>query len=78
MIGSICGFVVIKQGGDRRINGDVLAALGDQNLTDDPFVDGFKFHGCLIRFDLGQQVARGHGVARFDQPLSQRPLFHGW
>src|SRR3546814_4222522 len=48
--------------GDRGNDGANLyisSAFRDQNFRDNPFIDRFKFHGCLVSLDLRQNIAGG-------------------
>src|SRR3546814_9667418 len=49
--------------GDRGNDGANLyisSAFRDQNFRDNPFIDRFKFHGCLVSLDLRQNIAGGN------------------
>ena len=66
----------LEQNGDGRIDGDLLRALGDQNLAQHAFVDGFDLHRRLVGLDLGDDVARGDAVALVLQPAGEVSLGH--
>jgi hypothetical protein len=67
-----------QDGGDRRIHGDVIGALGHQDLAENAFVGRFHFHGRLIGLDLGNHVAGLDDVAFLLQPFGEVALLHGW
>ena len=76
--GHIIGaFAIGQQHGNGAVDLYAFGAFGHQDLADDAFVDGFEFHGGLVCFDLGQQVAGGDGVAFLDQPFGQGAFLHG-
>ena len=74
--GGACCFAVFDHDRDRRVNLHASRAFGDQKLANDPLVDGLEFHGGLVGFDLGQDLAGFHRVALFHQPFGQRAFFH--
>ena len=41
------------------------------------FIDGLNFHGGLVGFDLGNDIARLDRVTFLDVPFGKRPRFHG-
>ena len=63
--------------GDRRVDGDVLGPFGNQDLAQCPLVHGLDFHGRLVGFDLGQDVAAGDGVAFAFKPFGDLAFGHG-
>ena len=68
---------VFQQQGDDFVDGDVVGAFGDQDFTQLAFFDGFDFHGRLVGFDLGQDVAAVDGFAFLLDPLGQFAVGHG-
>ena len=62
---------------DRRPHLDVLRPRLDQQGLDRALVDGLDLHGRLVGLDLGDHIARAHGVAHLDQPFGEPALLHG-
>ena len=67
---------VVQQNGDGSVHLHAFGAFGHKDLAHGAFVHRFEFHRCLVGLDLGQQVARGHGIALLDQPFRQRAFLH--
>ena len=78
-LGRGCGsaFPFSEQNRDNRVDLDVLGTFRNDDLADLAFVDSFHFHGRLVGFDLGNDVAGGDGVAFLDVPFGELALFHG-
>ena len=51
-------------------------ALSDQPLAQNSVATRHEFHDGLVGFDLGQHVARFHGVAFVLEPLGQTTFLH--
>src|SRR6185437_3440068 len=60
---------------DRRVDGDVGRAFGNQNLAERTFVGGLDLHRRLVGLDLGDHVAGLDGLAFLFQPLGKVALF---
>src|SRR4029453_2671253 len=63
--------------GDWLVHRHMLSAFGDEDLTDMAVIDGLDFHGRLVGLDLGNDVARAHGIALADMPFDELALLHG-
>jgi len=68
---------VRENGSDRRVDGNVGRALGDQDLAERAFIGRLDFHRRLVGFDLGDDIAGLDGLAFLFQPLGKVALFHG-
>jgi hypothetical protein len=66
-----------RQDRDGGVHGDVVGAVGDQDLGEHAFIDGLDLHGRLVGLDLGQDVAGLDLVAFVLQPFGQFALLHG-
>src|SRR3546814_5139694 len=66
-------------GGDRGNDGANLyisSAFRDQNFRNYPFIDRFKFHGCLVSLDLRQNITGGDLIPFLHKPLGKRAFLH--
>ena len=55
--GGVGALAVFDEDGDGGVDLDVGGAVGDEDLAEDAFVDGFDFHGGFVGLDLGDDVA---------------------
>jgi hypothetical protein len=79
--GSGGGGDILAFAGDEGDDGSHLhfvRALGDEDLGDRPFIDGFEFHRRLVGFNFCQEIARSDAIALLDQPFGERALLHRW
>ena len=61
---------------DRRVHRHVGGAFRHQNFSERALVRRLHFHGGLVGFDLGDDVARLDAVALLLEPLGEVALFH--
>ena len=69
-------FSVFGQHHDDRVDLYTLSSGIDQNMRDRALINGFDFHRCFVGFDLSDDIAAAHLIARFDEPFGKRALFH--
>ena len=67
---------VPEQHRDRLVHGDAFRPLGHEQPSDEAPVGGLQLHRRLVRFDLGDDVARRHAVAFLHEPAGKRPFRH--
>src|SRR3546814_3061474 len=66
-------------GGDRGNDGSNLyisSAFRDQKFRENPFIDRFKCHGCLVSLDLRQKIAGRNLIPFLHKPLGKRAFLH--
>jgi hypothetical protein len=61
---------------DRRIDGDVLGALRNEDAAERALVDRLDLHGRLVGLDLRENVARLDAVAFLLGPFGELADFH--
>ncbi|MGY4504782.1 hypothetical protein ACVWYH_008739 [Bradyrhizobium sp. GM24.11] len=61
---------------NRRVDGNVGGALGDQDLAECALIGRLDLHGGLVGLDLGDYVAGLDRLALFFQPFGEVALFH--
>ena len=49
-------FAFVNHDRDGSVNFDTFSAFSDQNLANDTFIGGFKFHRGFVSFDFSQNV----------------------
>ena len=70
---------ILARGGDdadRRIHGDILGAVGDEDFRQCAFVDRFDFHSRLIGLDLREHIAGFDRIAFFFEPFGELAFLH--
>jgi hypothetical protein len=65
------------QAQDHRAHRYIFKAFRHRQFDHRAFVDGFHFHGGLVGFDFGDDVAGFYGLPKFHMPFGQRAHFHG-
>jgi hypothetical protein len=70
-------FALFQKNGDGGVDLHALGAFFYKDLADHALVHGLEFHRGLVGLDLGEDVARVHGVAFLDQPFGERAVLHG-
>ncbi len=69
-------FPGLSNHGDQLPDGHGVA-LPDHLFEQHPLVEGLQVHRGLVRFHLGQHVARRHLLALVHEPSGEHPLLHG-
>ena len=70
------GLALGRDHADRRVDRDVVGAVGDQDRAQRPLVDRLHLHGRLVGLDLGQHVAGLDRVAVLLDPFGELALLH--
>ena len=71
------GGAAVGEGRNGCVHRDVFGAFGDEDLVEPAFIDGFDFHGGLVGFDFGDDVAGADIVALAFEPAGELSLGHG-